>query len=338
MFALRAVKFLTPLALLGALAAVGAADDAKPEEKLDSVALPGAVARGVVSGDDFYAVTAAGRLIDVDLKGRKVKEFDKLDAKLAPYLDVADGKAVVAADGRVLMLDLSNGKTLHSAEFKGDVRGLGFAGGDKAFVIDGPAVTVLDLASGEAVRTIELAKKVKDEPVGRAARRGEVISFQKVDKTLYVLDFFGERLSVVDLDAGKVTDEVRTPYWSSGLRVVGDKVFLAGVNLGYGVNSPQFGVMDLKTKEYKEIKVKAKGLQRIPDGAFDQLALFAGDSDDVVLPSGDSVLEYAGEGFLTARARLPKDNPGRLVGVWQGMALTADKDTLVLTEMLMFGC
>jgi hypothetical protein len=339
MFAVRATKLLLPLALLGALAAVGGADDAKPDDKTDSISLPGPVARGVVNGDHFYAVTA-GRLIDVDLKARKVKEFDGIDAKLAPHLDVADGKALVAADGRVSTLDLSTGKTLHSAEFKGDVRGLGFAGDDKAFVVGGAAVTVVDLASGETMRTIDLVKKDKDgDSPKRKGDRGNVISFQKVDKTLYVLDFFAERLSVVDLDAGKVADEIHTPYWSSGVRVVGDKAFLAGVNLSYGINSPQFGYIDLKTKKYTAISEKRfKAEERIPDGAFDQLTLFSGELGDVVLPWGNAVLEYDAEGILTARARLPKDAPGRLVGVWQGMALTAGKDTLVLTPLLVFGC
>ncbi len=135
--------------------------------------------RGVLSGDHFYAVIGS-TIIDVDLKQRQATEegasltecYDYIPT--APYLDVADGKAVVASEKgtsaapAINVIDLSNGKVLHAVKYKGEVHGLGFAGDNRVFVLGRTAVVVLDVASGETVQTISMSE---DERAGWTARR-----------------------------------------------------------------------------------------------------------------------------------------------------------------------
>ena len=52
-------------------------------------------------------------------------------------------------------MDLADGKVLGSAEFKGEVAGLGFAGRDRVFVRSPVSVTILDTAAGKTIQTVE---------------------------------------------------------------------------------------------------------------------------------------------------------------------------------------
>jgi hypothetical protein len=325
-------KVLSTLALLVLCAVVGSADNPAPAEPA-AVKLPGDVTRGVVRGDHLYAV-AAGRLIDVDLKRQEVKDIAVEGAKLTPYLDVADGKACIAAADRLVTVDLATGKAARSMEFSRDVRGLGFIDADRVFVIGGSAVAVVDLAAGKIVRTIEVAP-ADEAPQWRKRESKRVLTaFQLVGERLYLADafhYYDSRLSVIDLDEGKVLDRIGgISFWSTGLQVVGDKAFVPGVNLGYGVNSPEFVCIDLKTKKPTALK-HGDIKERIPDEKLDQLVLCGGGDDAVFLSWGAVILQCDSQGRVAGKTTV-KDC-GRLLGVWNGQALTAGKGSLVLTPL-----
>ncbi len=327
-------------ALVGALASVRGGDDAKPADKA-AIKLPGQASRGVLDGGHFYTIVG-GEVMDVDLKQQKATVraslaecYDYLP--VAPFLDVADGKACVASgrgsytDPAVDVIELSNGKVLHSAKYKGEVHGLGFAGDDRVFILDHADVVILDVASGETVQTIPIRKEDPNRTKGTAP----LSVCQKVGELLYVADSRSKSVKVVDLDAGKVVDEMHVGYsWLSGLHVVGDKAFVRTINLSYGINNPQFGCFDLTTKKYSELKhPDARISDRIPDNLFDHVTLVAGPDGGVCLEWKARVYQFDGDGKQVGETPLDKDDDGRLVGVWNGRALTAAKDALRLTPL-----
>ncbi len=332
----RTLKLLASFTLLGALAgaivSVRGGEDAKPDDKA-AIKLPGQASRGVLSGDHFYTV-ADGQLVYTDLKQRTattMSECYRLYPKLAPFVDVADGKACVASDGGLHIVDLKSGQILHSADYKGEVHGLGFAGDNRVFILDHADVVILDVAGGETVQTIPILK----EGPNRAKGAAPLSVYQKVGKLLYVADSHGMTLKVVDLDAGKVVDEMRFGYsWLSGLHVVGDKAFVRTINLSYGINNPQFGFFDLTTKKYTDLKhPDARFSDRIPDNLFDHVTLVAGPDGGACLEWKARVYQFDGDGKQVGETPLDKDDDGRLVGVWNGRALTAGKDALRLTPL-----
>ena len=156
----RMLIWLAPLALLAAIAGVVAAfcgGDPKPVAAA-AIKLSGQATGGVISGDHFYTV-ADGQLVGADLKKGDATVFSECYRrypKLRPFVDVADGKACVASEGEIHVIDLAGGQILHSAKYKGEVHGLGFAGDDRVFVIGDKNVVVLNVASGETVSATPL--------------------------------------------------------------------------------------------------------------------------------------------------------------------------------------
>ncbi len=341
----RKLLWLTPLALLGALAGGAAArpgDDAKPEDKA-VIKLPGAASRGVLSGDHFYTVIGS-TIMDVDLKQRQAIERASLTEcydyiPTAPFLDVADGKAVVASEKgtsaapAINVIDLSNGKVLHAVKYKGEVHGLGFAGDNRVFVLGRTAVVVLDVASGETVQTISMSE---DEP-SRPTRAGPHFVYQKVGKLLYVAGYDPMHVQAVDLEAGKALDVKRGFEICTGLQAVGDKLFVRSLINSYGIYIPQLGCYDVKTKEYHEVMApdfNDRKVEEAPEDLFDRTTLVGG-------PDAGVCLIFEGEGLpvrcrrqrRSASLHLAKDDDGRLLGVWNGRAITAGKDGLRLTPL-----
>jgi hypothetical protein len=330
------LALLTPFGLVAALAGVVAAfcgDDAKPADK-PPIKLPGLAARGVVCDDAFYTV-GDGKLTAVDLNKRNAGELSECYArypKLQPFLDVADGKACVASADQILVADLGDGKILHSVKYTGEVHGLGFVGGDRIFVLGRTDVVVIDAASGETVSCIPLVKE--NESVLRE-RSSAVSAYQKVGNILYIADVNRTDVRIVNLDAGKVLDALQGGYnWYTGMQIVGDRAFVRTVNLSYGINNPQIGYFDLKTKKYTALE--HPGDQRFPhiqEKDFDDVTLVAGPDGGVCLSWKGRVYQYDGEGRQVGATPLTKDDDGRLVGVWKGQALTAGKDGLRLTPL-----
>jgi len=222
---------------------------------------------------------------------------------------------------------------VRSIEFPADVRGLGFIDADSVFVIAGSAVAVVDLPAGGIVRTIEVAPTDEAAEWRKRESKRVLTAFQRVGNRLYVADafhYYDSRLSVIDLDKGKVLDRIEgISFWSTGLQVVGDKAFVPGVNLGYGVNSPEFICIDLKSKKPTALKHGAiKG--RIPDEKLDQLVLCGG-HDSVFLSWGEVILQCDSQGRVVGQTTV-KDC-GRLLGVWNRQALTPGKASLLLTPL-----
>jgi hypothetical protein len=329
------LPLLAPLALLGAVAGYVAAfcgAEAKTNDGA-TVKMPGQAARVVVSGDHLYTV-ADGRLFAVDLKKHAPSEMSECYAKyptLKPFLDAADGKACIASDDAIHVIDLNGGMMLHSAKYKGEVHGLGFAGDNRVFILGRTDVTVLDVSNGETVRTIPI---LKEERVG-AGQPAALSAYQKVGNLLYVADSVAMRLKVVDLEAGKVVDEMGGGCeWYTGVQVVGDRAFVRLINLSYGINNPLFGVFDLKTKKYSDLKhPNATISDGINEKAFGDVTLVAGPDGGVCLGWKGKVYQYDADGRKVGETPLAKDDDGRLVGVWNGQALTAGKDALRLTPL-----
>ena len=325
------IKLLAPLALLGAVAGAVAAFCGGD---VTAIKLPGQATRGVLSGDHFYTV-ADGRLVGVDLKQGQATVFSecyRLYPKLAPFVDAADGKACVSSDGKLHIIDLKSGQILHSADYKGEVHGLGFAGGDRVFVLGRTDVVVMDVAAGETMKSIPI---LRDEP-NRPARPGALSACQKVGKLLYVADSDLDRgVKVVDLEEGTVQNCGNSGYdWYTGLQVVGDKAFVRTINLSYGINNPLFGCFDLKTKKYTDLKhPNAKFSDHVEQSAFDAATLVAGPDGGVCMTWKGSVYQFDADSKQVGETPLDKDDDGRLVGVWEGQALTAGKDTLRLTPL-----
>jgi hypothetical protein len=303
------------------------------------VKLPDAVARGVVAGDHFYAVIGAA-LIDVDLKKQEAKTLfedasDTYVPRLAPYVEVAGGKALVAGRKQLQVVDVATGKVARAADFRGDVRGLGFAGDDRAFVMTPKDVVLVDLARGEAVQTVSL---LKDD-----TRMNGLTACQKAGDRLYVVvgQAYSSELAVIDLKEGKLLD--RSPansYWVGGICVTGERAYEAGINFSYGINSKHYWTVDLKNKKtLVELKLDqtdpyGKGRVKDADAATStHLALVAGPDGTVLLPTAGTLFQYDADGKEVSKTAVPEGVLGRLVGTWNGYALMAGEKNLQFVKL-----
>jgi hypothetical protein len=313
----RAPQWLLALVLAGACVGLAVACGLDGVETAPPIKAPGAFPCAAVAGDHVYAVTPKGKLIDVDLKAKRVRDLGAPADKLSPFVDVAGGKALVASPGKVHLVDLASGKVLRWAPFRGDaIHGLGLLGPDRAFVHTGTAVVVLDLSWPQTVHTVELA------PAGTKGRidfGGRTAAWARVGQRLYTADPFGKGLVVVDLERGKVVDRLETPAWRvGGVQVVGDKALVVGLRYGYGVWTNSLGEIDLKTKKYTARKLLAPASLR-------PCSLLAGPGGHLFLSDGRQVYRVdAASGRLTPQ--LTDKAPGHLVGFWGGSALVSTSD------------
>ncbi len=317
MFQNWARKMIFSVAALGACAAVAAACGIEPPSV---VKLPAGVERGTVAGNDFVAVTQKGKIIKVDLRRGRVTDLGAPGEKLSSFIDVADGKALVASPGKAYVIDLKTGKTVHWASFRGEtVHGLGLIGKGRAFVHTGTTVAMLDFVWGASQGTIDLGAAPK-----QPRRRSFSPLCQRVGQRLYVTNGSTNEMLAIDLDKGKVSEKIALPGERlGGIRVVGDKALLLDSRLGYGVLYNSLGELDLKTKKYSLRKFASRtgltcSLTTAPDGT-----LF------VVEPHQAHRCEASGK--LTAL--LPAKEPGRLVGFWRGSALVASGTELKVVAL-----
>ena len=221
---------------------------------------------------------------------------------------------------------------LHSAKYKGEIHGLGFAGDNRVFVIGLQDVVVMDVAAGETVRTIPMVQEER-----RTGRRMAALSaYQKVGKLLYVADSRPHSASRSwtwkparsSMKWATATNGSPACKWSATRRSC------AASTCSYGIDNPQFGWFDLKTKKYADLKhPDAKFSDRVAETDFDKTTLVAGPDAGVCLAWKGTVYQFDGEGRQVGATPLDKDDDGRLVGVWNGQALTAGKDSLRLTPL-----
>src|SRR5262245_23951021 len=242
---------LVAAAALVALTAPQAADKAPPSEPTP-IKLPASFTGGMVCGDDGCVyVVAQGQLTAVHLATQKIKTLTAAGDKLLPFVDAANGLACVAGGDRVHVIDVVNDKAISSVDVKGTIRGLGLVAPTQGFVRTDTTVTVFDVQSGKVRHTVELTDKPPTErpqPTQHCLYRGR----------LYLPSAFDGSLAIVDLENGQVLDRIATNDWRvGGVAVTGDRAFVVGLRLGYGVWANSLAALDLKTKKWTALKLPA---------------------------------------------------------------------------------
>lgn len=312
---------LLAFALLAACVTLSGADStpASPEP----IKLPATLACGTVCDDHVIAITSSGALLDVDLKQRKVRDLGTPGGRLLPVLDVADGKVCVAAEGRIHIVSLTDGKAVRSMEFKGKAAGVGFAGEGRVFVHEGTAVTVLD-AAGKQQHRIELGTPTKE--MDRWARG---IAFHRVGQRLYTGTWFDGNLRVVDLEDGKLLDTIKLSEWQiGGVRVKGNSAYVVGLRLGYGIWTNSFVQIDLKTKKVTVLDLPPKSMlyHEMRGGA-----LGASPDGTMLLTGGHGTWRYSDSD--KPLAKVAERGGMALLGVWNGQVLIADRESVQFTKL-----
>src|SRR5262249_48195736 len=133
--------------------------------------------------------------------------------------------------------DIATGKCVASASFTGTAKRLGLIEGGRGFIHTGPSVVILDIEKGTTLHTIDLGTKP-------ATDRGQIGWFacQRVGNRLYVSNDSDRGLSVIDLEKGKLLDQISVPSWRIGsVHVNGDKATVIGLRYGYGVWTSSLG-------------------------------------------------------------------------------------------------
>lgn len=294
------------------------------------IKLPGDVARGVVRGDMFYAITANGRFVAVDLKASKVRDYGTLDAKLMPQLDVASGRACIAAGGgKLLLVDLYSGKATRSLTYPAAVAGLGFLGADRLYVQGSAALTILDASSGKTIASIDQGA-VKG--AGHTSEGQPGVAHDSVRQRLYV-PIAGPKtgLGVFDLKAGKMIEAIPMPAMGYGsfygdVRQTGDRVYILGLRYGYGVWTNHFGYVDLKERKYVRVALPSRDLQ----GA----SLLAVDNGALLLCGGGGCYRYGADGKLAGSVG-PNAVTTRtaVLGLWNGRAVRGAASALEIVPL-----
>jgi hypothetical protein len=301
-----------------AIAPVGGADKPTSAEP-QTIKLPAAIAANIVSPKEgvCYAVTTEGRLMSINLEKAGVKTIDHKD-KLLPCLDCNSGRVCLASEGKVSIVDVVNNQPISSLESKEAIRGVGFLNSDKAFCRTDTTVTIFNVADAKVVKTIDLGSKPEKS-------RPDVSTHTLVGQRLFVTSSFDGSLLVVDLDAGKVTDRIATEDWRlGGVMVSGEKAFVVGLRLGYGVWTQSFGVIDLKTKKLTALK--------LPASLMRASTLLNGPDNTILLVEGEKAYRYDAEGKLLGPVELATPG-GKAIGYWNGRLLLAGADNLRLEAM-----
>jgi hypothetical protein len=296
------------VAVVGLLSACG-------REPGSPVALKSKLESGVLAGNLLHGVTADGKLATIDLKKGRVTEIALKDRKLARFIDVADGKACVASEDRLHVIDLKNGRELKSVPLVGKkVFGLGFAGPRQAFVHTGKEIVLVNLDWGTE-RKIDLG--------GKGGFTASAVACDRVGQRLYAAGQGVGSLSVIDLKSGKVIEQIKVPQWRFGaVRVVGDRAFVVGLCLGYGVWTNSVGQIDLKTKKFTALKTP-RMLQQCSAVCTSDGALF--------LTDGRHTCQYDSTGKMVGP--LPEKEAGRLLAVWEGKALVSNDKALKMVPL-----
>jgi hypothetical protein len=312
--------FSLPLMLAAtvALTPVGGADN-PPATEPTSIKLPDTVTTGMIRGSDgvCIAVTQDGKLNAINLETKQVSALTKLADFQVPSVDVAPGRVCVADGSKAHVLDTASGKTLAVLDLKDRVHSVGFFGSSAAFARTATTVTVFEAASGKVLRTIELT----DKPV---SGHPEIASHFLCRDRLYVPSAYDGSLAIVDLKEGKVLDRITSNDWRLGsVLVSGDKAFVVGLRLGYGVWTESLAVIDLQTKKITPLK--------LPKASMQQTTLLGAPDGTFFLVNPNQAFRYDADGKLLGPVET-KDR-GRLIGFWNGQAVSAGRDALHLTPL-----
>jgi hypothetical protein len=312
--------FALPLMLAAtvALTPVGGADNPPATEPV-SIKLSDTVSAGKVCGSDgnCVALTSDGKLSLIDLKTKQVTALSKLADVQVPSVDVVSGRVCVADGSKAHVLETTSGKTLASLDLKDRVYGVGFLGTSTAFARTATTVTVFEAASGKVQRTIELIDKpAKEHP--------EIASHFLYRDRLYVPSAYDGSLVIVDLKEGKVHDRITSNDWRLGsVLVSGDKAFVVGLRLGYGVWTESLAAIDLQTKKITPLK--------LPTALLHQTTLLGAPDGTFFLVNPNLAFRYDADGKLLGQVET-KDR-GRLIGFWNGQMVSTGRDALELTPL-----
>jgi len=145
----------------------------------DFVKLPTPVPSGIIRGNQFFAVTADGKLLAADVTDHKVKQFPDL-AKLGPMLDARGDTVCVTAGQKLLLVCVSTGKVCRELQIDGVIRSFGFAGDNHLFVHRGKALDLIDLKTGRATAVIESGKYGSYGRYGQYGQYGQVAAVERL--------------------------------------------------------------------------------------------------------------------------------------------------------------
>lgn len=321
---------------------------------------------GVVAGDQFVCVMSDGHLAVRDLKTGKHR--DLTGAGLLSAIDVRDNRVCVASDEHVYVVDLATGKALHTLPHaKGPVK-VGFADKEHVFAASQEAVEIFDLAAGKLKQRVELRKprpadqgtvknsaktagpgaKTTDPASAKRSARGVVarpwlsegivlccrhenllfVALPADDKPRGIeLTTLGS-VAVIDLDRGRLNEEVQVARGITGLATAGGRLLVRSGIFSYGIPFEQLtslpisqGKLDVKSKDVRRDYGSIEwGLGTGVTGSFT-------DGNDQVVANGRTIFRLDAQGKCVAKRESLA--PGReLVGVWNGQALVAEEGKL----------
>jgi hypothetical protein len=291
----------------------------------DYVKLPTPVQHSIVRGDRFIAVTADGKLLAVDLRKMKVKEFPSL-AKLGPMVDARGDAICVSAGQKLLLVNADTGKITQELEIDGPLHAFGFAGDDHLFVHRARALDLIDLKTARATTVIEPGKTKQVASVDRLAQG---TTSDAAGKHVYTL-VSGEKpgVAVIDVATAKVIEirpiAVDREFRHSDIQIVGKKMYYLNSINSYGIwLGDHLGCIDLQTGKQQQLK--------LPAGLTAHGSLCAGPDGSIYLSTralnGEprTMFRYDAEGKLVGQVSA---NGGVVVGFWAGDAVTLARDRL----------
>jgi hypothetical protein len=296
----------------------------------ESIKLPTPVPTGIVRGNHFFAVTAEGKLLAVDLAKHDVKVIPDL-AKLSPVLDARGDSICVHTGQKLLLVSVSTGKVTRELEIDGNIHSFGFAGDNHLFVHKGNALDLIELKTAKTTTVIALGKPGQVAAIERLAT-GMVSD--PAGKQLYAI-VRGDKtgVAVIDVATAKVTAVhpiADSAFRRSYLQIVDNKVFIVNSIDSYGVwIADQFGCLDLKTGKYQPLK--------LPAGMMGRGTIIPGPGGTMLMttktlmdgPDGPAAMfRYDADGKLVGQVRTA--GQGALVGFWADDAVTLTKDRLFI--------
>jgi hypothetical protein len=258
------------------------------------------------------------KFFTVDLLRNTIRSLDfHLDRKLTPVLDILGDRACLSDSLRVYLVDLKEGKVLRRTEFPTGVQDVGLVNEQRGYVVAGNQLEIVDLAEGKTLHTIRLGD------AGRMSGRGGIIADGASRRVVVPMGAAKPSLAVIDPESGKVIEQIAMPgmrmgdfHYAGDLQVVGEKVYVLGVRLGYGVWTETLGCVNVKERTFNLMKLPAKGM--LHDCSL------VGGRGTLFLTGHHGAYQYDAEGKLVGPVLGNRDP--RLVGVckWQALLL---KDT-----------
>lgn len=298
--------------ILVLIASLADASDFKP------VKLPAEVATGVVRGDHYFAITADGRLIDLDLKGHKVKDLGNFERKFLPMLDVAGERAIVASPVKgakdetrtqISLIDLKTGKIEKSLEQATKTKELGFLTANRFFIDNGK-------------QEVEIRDVGKDEPIQKINLNQQATEKKPEGGRLYIRNS-GNGLLVVDLEKGKVIRRIplgdgKIPF-ARAVCQIGDEIIVTGYK-NYLKDEYRMFRVDIATGKVTQIKP--------PEQSY---VILEGPDRTLLVCGEKAIYQCDASGKMISKT--PLEKPARLLGVCQGQLLLADKSEIQIVAL-----